>query len=296
VRIVNPGLIKVGLVGCGRISQAAHLPALAKAENVKLCGVCDPSLPLSEAMARQYNAQSYTAFADLLNSDIDAVILAVPDRLHVPLALTAIEAGKHVLVEKPVATIVDEAESLCAILLRSRIKLQVGSMKRYDPGIQFAAAAIARGQIGKIQSVTCWRRLMAALRRPVEATLFPAMVIDETVRQRETSLKQANREKHLLATHGVHTFDVLRFLVGEFAVCSAELATDSTDYSWHGLIRLETGGIGSFEVSASVHAERQGSEGRSMRLVSTQQPDDRPGQLLKFLLVMFLGSLILRKR
>jgi predicted dehydrogenase len=128
-------------------------------------------------------------------------------------------------------------------------------MKRYDPGIQFAAAAIERGQIGKIQSVNCWYRLMAALRRPVEATLFPAMVIDETVRRRETALKQANREKHLLATHGVHTFDLLRFLVGEFAVCSAELATDSTDYSWHGLIRLETGGIGSFEVSASVHAE-----------------------------------------
>jgi predicted dehydrogenase len=96
---------------------------------------------------------------------------------------------------------------------------------------------------------------MAALRRPIEATLFPAMVIDETVRQRETAMKQVNRETHLLATHGVHTFDLLRFLVGEFTVCSAELATDGTDYSWHGLIRLETGGVGSFEVSASVHAE-----------------------------------------
>jgi hypothetical protein len=72
-------------------------------------------------------------------------------------------------------------------------------MKRYDPGIQFAVAAIEIGQIGKIQSVSCWYRLMAAL-RPVEATLFP--VIDETVRQRETALKEANREKHLLTTHG----------------------------------------------------------------------------------------------
>jgi predicted dehydrogenase len=255
VHIVNSGLIKVGLVGCGRISQAAHLPALAKADNVKLCAVCDPSLSLSEAMARQYNAQSYTEFADLLDSDVDAVILAVPDRFHVPLALSAIEAGKHVLVEKPVATSVAEAEKLSEILVRSRMKLQLGSMKRYDPGLQFAANAIDSGKIGKIQSVNCWYRLMAALRRPIEATLFPAMVIDETVRQRETAMKQVNRETHLLATHGVHTFDLLRFLVGEFTVCSAELATDGTDYSWHGLIRLETGGVGSFEVSASVHAE-----------------------------------------
>lgn len=90
---------------------------------------------------------------------------------------------------------------------------------------------------------------------PVEATLFPAIVVDETVPQREAALKHANREKHFLATHGVHTFDLLRFLVGEFTVCSAELATDSTDYSWHGLTRLKTGSVGSFEVSASVHAE-----------------------------------------
>jgi predicted dehydrogenase len=252
---VNAGDLKVGLVGCGRISQAAHLPALAKADYVRLCGVCDPSPSLSEAMARRYGAPSYTEFSDLLDSDVEALILAVPDRFHVPLTLTAIEAGKHVLVEKPIATSVLEAETLSGALMHSGMKLQVGNMKRYDPGVQFAAAAIKSGQIGKVQSVTCWYRLMAALRRPVEATVFPPMVIDETVRQQETELKMANREKHLLATLGVHTFDLVRFLVGEYAVCSAELATQGTDYSWHGLMRFETGGIGSFEVSAGVHAE-----------------------------------------
>jgi predicted dehydrogenase len=59
---------------------------------------------------------------------------------------------------------------------------------------------------------------MAALRRPIESTLFPAMVFDEGVRRKENELKQAQRGKHLLATHGVHTFDLLRFLVGEFTV------------------------------------------------------------------------------
>lgn len=196
-----------------------------------------------------------TEVSDLLDSDVHALILAVPDRFHVPLALTALEAGKHVLVEKPIATSVREAETLSEVLLRSRMKLQVGNMKRYDPSVQFAAAAVKSGQTGKVQSVTCWYRLMAALRRPVEATVLPAMVIDETVRLQETELKQTNREEHLLATLGVHTFDLLRFLVGEYAVCGAELATEGPDYSWHGLMRFETGGIGSFEVSAGVHAE-----------------------------------------
>jgi predicted dehydrogenase len=227
-------------------------------------------------MARQYGVRCYSKFEDLLHSDVEAVILAVPDRLHVPLAHAAIEAGKHVLVEKPVATSVGDAESLSEGLLRSGVKLQVGNMKRFDPGMQFVRATLEGGRIGKIQSVSCWYRVMAALRRSVEATLFPSLVIDEPIRQREDELKQANREKHLLVTHGIHTFDLLRFLVGDFSVCSAVRATDGTDYSWHGLIRLATGGIGSFEVSASVHAEWSegfeiyGSEGHiSVRLPFT---------------------------
>lgn len=56
-----------------------------------------------------------------------------------------------------------EAESLSGVLAHSKMKLQVGNVKRYDPGIQFAAVAIGRGQIGKIQSVSCWYRVMAAL-------------------------------------------------------------------------------------------------------------------------------------
>jgi predicted dehydrogenase len=142
---VNKRLINLGLVGCGRISQAAHLPAIAKANNVRLSGVCDQSPSLAEAMARRYDVRRYSAVEDILNSDSEAVMLAVPDRLHVPLARAAIEAGKHVFVEKPLATNVSEAESLSENLLRSSVKLQVGNMKRFDPGVQFARDILERG-------------------------------------------------------------------------------------------------------------------------------------------------------
>jgi predicted dehydrogenase len=252
---VTSEIIKLGLVGCGRISQAAHLPALAKARNARLSSVCDTSHILSERVGLQYNVPSYTRLADLLSSDADAVIVAVPDRLHVSVAMEALEAGKHVLIEKPVAESIADGERLLAAVSRLGLKLQVGNMKRHDPGVQFAASAVAQGEIGTILSATCWYRLMSSLRRPVEATLFPAMVVDETVRERELALKQANRTKHLLGTHGVHTFDLMRYLLGDFCVSGAALATDGTDYSWHGTARLERGGIASFEVTASVHAE-----------------------------------------
>ena len=251
----NSSVVKLGLVGCGRIAQAAHLPAIAKAQNVRLCGVCDESVTLSQQMARRYDVQPYLKLTDLLDADIDAVILAVPDRMHVPLAFAAIQSGKHILVEKPIATSAREAETLAAALSSSGIKLQVGNVKRFDPGIQFAAAVIRSGRIGKILTVSSWYRVMSALRQPIEATLFPALVVDQNIRDREVSLKQTNRENHLLFTHGVHTFDLLRFLAGDFRICYAERAVVKTDYSWHVIARLETGGLVSCELTTNIHAE-----------------------------------------
>jgi predicted dehydrogenase len=96
---------------------------------------------------------------------------------------------------------------------------------------------------------------MSRLRPPIEATFFPPLVTDPAVRSRELEYKAAHRGKHLLATHGIHIFDLLRFLVGDYQVHSAVLSHNGIDYSWHALGRVETGGALSIEVTASVHAE-----------------------------------------
>jgi predicted dehydrogenase len=246
----------MGLIGCGRIAQAAHLPALTKAELVQLSAVCDPSAALSDAVGRQYGADAFTSVDALLETDVDAVLIAVPDRLHLELSCQALQAGKHVLVEKPVAATVAEARALAGVAGASDRQLQVASMKRFDPGVQFAAGAIAGGAVGKILSVAAWYRVMSALRAPIEATYFPAIVTDAGVRRHEDALKQAHRTEHLLRTHGVHTIDLLRYLAGDVAVTGAGLASDGPDYSWHGIARLsDGGGLASFEITASVHAE-----------------------------------------
>jgi predicted dehydrogenase len=246
--------LRIGLVGAGRIAQVAHLPALAKAEGARLVGVCDPSPVLAAGVGRQYDVPAFSSADDLVaRSDVDAVIIAAPDRLHLPLASTALKAGKHVLVEKPLAGNVSDAEELAALVLATGLHLQVGAMKRHDPGVQHAAEAI-RTEIGTVLSASVWYRVMSALRPPTEATLFPALVVDEAVRANEALFK-ADRASYLLTTHGAHVLDGLRYLLGDPTELSAQLASCGNDLSWHGLARLGGGGLAHFEISANVHAE-----------------------------------------
>jgi len=249
----SPGPLRLGVVGLGRIAQVAHLPATTKADRVYLAAVCDASPTLVERVAKRYEVPGFTDIGQLLGEDIDAVLVATPDRSHLPLATSALRAGKHVLVEKPLADDVSGAEEITLLAAQSGLKLQVGAMKRHDPGVEYAKMCLPR--IGPIVTAQAWYRVMAALRPPTEATLFPKTVVDEAVREVEATYK-ADRERYLLATHGAHVFDGIRHLIGEVATVRAEVAQMGKDFSWHGTGRLAaSGGLASFEISANVHAQ-----------------------------------------
>ena len=246
--------VRIGLIGAGRIAQAAHLPALARAEGARLVALCDPSPVLRQGVSRRYDVPGLAGADDLLGrDDVDAVIVAVPDRLHLPLASRALRAGKHVLVEKPLAATVTEAEELAALAEDTGLRLQVGAMKRHDPGVQYAVDAV-RHRIGAVLSATLWYRVMAELRPPTEATLFPPLVVDESVRAQETAFK-ADRASYLLTTHGAHVLDSLRHLLGPPVDVQARSAAAGQDVTWHVLAGLADGGLAHVEITAGVHAE-----------------------------------------
>src|SRR2546428_13857876 len=100
------GPVRVALIGCGRIAQVAHLPGLERALGIELVAVSDPSRTVAEAVARRYGVPAVRTDASQVFSDpsVDAVILAAPDRFHYQLTRGALEAGKHVLIEKPLAS------------------------------------------------------------------------------------------------------------------------------------------------------------------------------------------------
>src|SRR5690349_2486699 len=102
-------LLRVGVLGCGPISQFAHFDACRKASNTELYAICDVAEDLAVGMAAIHRPRvTYTDYEEMLSdSQVEAVIIATADQFHVPLCLKAIAAGKHVLVEKPLGVSVE---------------------------------------------------------------------------------------------------------------------------------------------------------------------------------------------
>ena len=105
--------VRIGIVGCGSIACHRHLPEYAMQKNVEIVAVCDIEPKRAEEMANKYQAKAYTDFNDMfLNPNIDAVSVCTPNSFHAPISIAALEAGKHVLCEKPMATSREEAEAM----------------------------------------------------------------------------------------------------------------------------------------------------------------------------------------
>ena len=257
---VMSDVMKLGVIGCGRIAQVAHFPALEKADGVEVLVVCDQSEDVARAVATRYGIGSYVTDAAKVfeNPQVEAVLIAVPDRFHRELAEAALRAGKHVLVEKPLASTVDEARQLVAVQQETGLTLHVGSNKRFDPGLSFARDFVAAGRLGEVRSFHAWYRI-GAIRPGVEATLFPRVFADAQVRQVEAGFK-ADRARYLLATHGAHIFDTLRYLLGaEVASVTVAHREFGRDQAWSILVTLASGAIGSIDVVVDVPGD--GAEG-----------------------------------
>jgi predicted dehydrogenase len=251
---VSQTVLKIGLLGCGPIAQFAHLPALAKARRVALHAICDGAEDLLHTMGQRYGVQQlYQDYATFLRqADIDAVLIAVADAFHVPLAVQAVAAGKHVLVEKPLGTNSAECCELLREVRRTGLKLQVGAMKRHDPGIAFAHRFVQE-RLGPILSVSGW--YCDTLFRPaLQETLLPPTATSRSA-VRPSADPKTDHEHYSLVTHGAHLFDNLRYLGGSISSLAARHSEQCGQHSWHGLLDFEHGGAGHFELTVKVNAD-----------------------------------------
>jgi predicted dehydrogenase len=246
--------LRLALIGCGRIAQVAHLPALEKAKGIQLVAVSDPAEDLARAVARRYDVPR--AYADqsqvLADEAVEAVLVAAPDRFHYPITAAALRAGKHALVEKPLASTVDESQQLVDLVEQTGLVLQVGAMKRHDPGVQYARRFV-RERLGEVRSFNAWYRI-GDLRPGMEATLFPRIYTDTAAQQAEVEFK-ADRRRYVLATHGSHVFDTVRYLVGDVASVSARHRADGKDHLWQVLLMTTSGAIGTVSITVDIPGE-----------------------------------------
>lgn len=145
--------LKIGVIGCGSIAQHRHLPEYAFNKNVELVAVCDINEERANQIAEKYGAKAYTSYEELLNSGtVDAVSVCTPNYLHAPVSIDALNAGVHVLCEKPMATSQEEAEAMIEAAKKSGKKLMIGHNQRFVKSHQRARQLIEKGELGKIYS------------------------------------------------------------------------------------------------------------------------------------------------
>lgn len=125
--------IRVAVVGAGKMGTY-HSKLLGKTPDVELVGVCDTNIWKAQLAAWQSNTVAIRDYKDVLNR-VDAVIVAVPTPLHHEVGMAALTAGAHVLIEKPLASTVDEAKALLSVSQEKQLVLQVGHIERFNPAV-----------------------------------------------------------------------------------------------------------------------------------------------------------------
>ncbi|MEF3330920.1 Gfo/Idh/MocA family protein [Oceanobacillus sp. M60] len=145
--------LKIAVIGCGSIAKHRHLPEYAVNKHVEITAVCDIVGERAEEAAVKYEAKAYTDYKELLKQDdIDAVSVCLPNYLHAPVSVDALNAGKHVLCEKPMATSAEEADQMIEAAQQSGKKLMIGHNQRFVNSHQKARELIASGAVGKVYS------------------------------------------------------------------------------------------------------------------------------------------------
>ncbi len=144
--------LRVGLIGCGQIAKIFHLKVLPSLPGASLVALADSdSQRLGEAHAMVPEASVFENYQELLGSpNVDAVVICLPTGLHAEAAIAAFQHGRHVYLEKPLATSIDDAEQMLAAWRRSGEVGMIGFNFRYHPLYVKAKQVIKEGRIGKV--------------------------------------------------------------------------------------------------------------------------------------------------
>ncbi|MHB1414589.1 MAG: Gfo/Idh/MocA family protein [Chloroflexota bacterium] len=182
--------LRVGVIGAGDMGRT-HALAYRGIPGVQVVTVCDLDGEAAQRVATQVDAEwTHDYAAVLARSDVDAVSICLPDHLHRDATVVAAGAGKHILLEKPLATSIADGLAIVEATAAAGVTFMVGHTLRFDPRYYLAQQAIEAGQVGTIQ--TMYARRMG---------------------RRSRHLRAAQRT-NLPFFLGIHDFDVLRWFAG----------------------------------------------------------------------------------
>jgi predicted dehydrogenase len=151
-----PATVRVGLIGCGAIASAVHLRALGRLSGVRVTALADPSSDARDRARRL--APDAVAFADadelLARPDIDAVVVTTPSGMHASLAIATLETQRHLYLEKPIASTLEDGRRVAAAAAHDGLVAVVGFNWRFQPLMARARELVLAGAIGEIRAVS----------------------------------------------------------------------------------------------------------------------------------------------
>lgn len=245
--------LKVGVIGCGSIARYRHLAEYQAHENVEIIAVCDVVQERALEMAEKFGAAAYTDYQELLkNDEVEAVSICTPNALHAPMSITALQSGKHVLCEKPMATSLVEAEAMIEAAKVNKKKLMIAHNQRFVPSHDKAHELIQSGDLGKIYSF----KTSFGHGGPEGWSIDGA---DSWFFDKKQAFIGA------MGDLGVHKTDLMRFLLNEeftevaaFIETNAKQNTDIDDNAVF-ILKTENGIIGTLAASWSYGAKEDNS-------------------------------------
>jgi predicted dehydrogenase len=181
---------KLGVIGLGEMGQA-HARTIAGLEHARLVAIAEPDAK-RRALGQEIGTErSFSDYREMLQSaDLDGVVIATPDQMHVEPCLAAAVAGKAILVEKPIATTVADSERIIEACRKAGVLLMVGHVLRYFPEYVEAKRVVSEGALGRLMSLFARRTNLI------------------------TQQDRLGGRVGVLMFLGVHDFDVLRWIGG----------------------------------------------------------------------------------
>lgn len=198
-------MIRVGVLGCGRAASVIHLPGLRRSGRFDVTAFASRTRSSAErAQAEWGSGRVHDEWTTVIDDDgVDAVLVASPNASHAEMAVAAARAGKHVLVEKPMATSVEEADAMIAAAATSGVVLMPTHNLRFAPPFHAAAAAVASGMVGEVVGARVAFGHAGPQHWAPDATWF---------------FDQASSGGGALIDLGVHSADLLRAVIGDDVV------------------------------------------------------------------------------
>ncbi len=232
-------MIKIGILGCGKIAQVRHIPEYAANKDAQLVGFYDINLKRAKALAETYGGTAYETAEELLaNPEIDAVSICTANVAHAELTIAALNAGKHVLCEKPMATTLEECEAMVEAAKKCGKYLMIGHNQRLAKAHATARKLIVDGLIGDIVTF----RTTFGHGGPETWSVDPG--------KNTWFFDKSRAAMGAMADLGIHKTDLIQFLTGQKVVRTTARVTtlDKRDASGD-LIGVDDNAVCIYEMS-----------------------------------------------